>query len=62
MTFLVIVTQRTDDIWHQNEIRSKENETLNLHIRQNDVDSEALYFLCVNLHALVGSNSKKYSR
>ena len=32
MTFLVIVTQRTDDIWHQNEIRSKENETLNLHI------------------------------
>jgi len=32
MTFVVIVTQRTDDIWHQNEKRSKENETLNLHI------------------------------
>jgi len=62
MTFLVIVAQRTDDIWHQNEKRSKKNETLNRHIRYNDVDSVAWYFLCVSLHALVGFNSEKYSR
>ena len=39
--FLVIVTQRVDDIWHPKETRSEENKMFNHRIRYNDVDSVA---------------------
>ena len=39
--FLVIVTQRIDDIWHLKETRSGENKMFNHLIRYYDVGSAA---------------------